>query len=254
MTTTATFTTNSSLSQTNITSCSHINGLNFPTGYGRIPLFNNNLAIQYYVNAARNAELLMAARLNSASLNYTSQNVVSSAGYLNNPYSVASHSMNNSSSTDIDLLSRSSNSTPVVTASMSPPTSSENPQGFWDLNRPANDPSDEMTSSNPKMGETPNTESESTEENVREIMIVNTVLSFLKSESFRKDHSVIASVVKFFSLEEIMDCREELYRKTGCKRYQYRPPADPASTNEKSTHCVSSIISRCVELEKNPLI
>ena len=82
-------------------------------------------------------------------------------------------------------------------------------------------------------------------------MIVNTVLSFLKSESFRKDkHSVIASVVKFFSLEEIMDCREELYRKTGCKRYQYRPPADPASTNEKSTHCVSSIISKCIELEK----
>ena len=70
MTTTATFNTKSSLSLTNITICSHINGLNFPTGYGQIPLFNSNLAIQNYVNA-RNAELLMAAKLNSASLNYT---------------------------------------------------------------------------------------------------------------------------------------------------------------------------------------
>ena len=267
MTTASQYTSNS-LSPVNASSYPNINGLNFPAGYGQIPLFNSNLAIQNYVNA-RNAELLMAARLNSASLNYSAQGVVSSTGCLNNPISGASLPFN-STSTETVFSSQSAISSPSVCASMSPPASTVNPPGFWEINQPATDQMSAQinqernnlsnqsqenrsvsTSTSPN-SEVPNTENNSSENNAKEVLIINTILAFIKSESFRKDkHAVIESVVKNFSFEEIMICREELYRKSGCKRYQYRPPPDPASTNVKASHCVSSIITKCVDLEQN---
>ena len=84
------------------------------------------------------------------------------------------------------------------------------------------------------------------------VMIINTILSCIKSELFRKDQrSVMELIVWNFSLEEIKIAREQLFRASGSvnQKYIYKPPNDPASTNQISEHCVFSIMAKLNELD-----
>lgn len=115
--------------------------------------------------------------------------------------------------------------------------------------------------SNPQSGQTTPAASEinnsnpsaaaSTSVNDGESIIINTALSFIKSQMLRYDQkTVIENTSTNFTLEEIMDARKSLYRATSCKKYTYRPPADPATTQAKANHCVASIVSKITQLEK----
>ena len=81
-------------------------------------------------------------------------------------------------------------------------------------------------------------------------IIVNTCLSFIYSERMRQSSpTVVEEVSKLFTLDEIKDAREALYRGSGVGRYMYKPPNHPATPKQISDHCVSSIIAKLNELD-----
>ena len=87
------------------------------------------------------------------------------------------------------------------------------------------------------------------------IVIENSCLSFIRSQMFRvsKD-DVITSTSVNFGLQEIKDAREALYRKTGTKVYKYVGPKDPSTQDQRSKFCVSSIIQKIEDLNKNKVV
>ena len=83
-----------------------------------------------------------------------------------------------------------------------------------------------------------------------DINIVNGTLCFINSQLQRLDQdSVIKSISKNFSLEEIKAARELLFKSTGTKAYNYRPPNEPCTLSDKSSHCVASIIHKIKDLD-----
>ena len=81
-------------------------------------------------------------------------------------------------------------------------------------------------------------------------IVVNACLAFIKSEMSRRDNqSVIEAVSRHFTLEDIKSALEALFGGAGVGRYSYRPPNDPCTSYEKSSHCVKSIIAKFNELK-----
>ena len=54
-----------------------------------------------------------------------------------------------------------------------------------------------------------------------------------------------------FGLDELKAAREVLHRNTGTKSYTYKGPHDPATSHQKASYCVASIIQKIEELDRN---
>ena len=68
----------------------------------------------------------------------------------------------------------------------------------------------------------------------------------------RNDHDyVLKHGGRDFTIDELKDARECLYRSTGTTRYTYKGPNEPASPTQRKSFCIASIISKISDLEKN---
>ena len=84
------------------------------------------------------------------------------------------------------------------------------------------------------------------------VTIENPCLAFIRSELFRVPQGdVIDSAVVSFGIDELKQAREILYKKTGTIKYTYHGPHDPATSHQKSSHCVANIINKIVDLDRN---
>ena len=107
-----------------------------------------------------------------------------------------------------------------------------------------------FTAQKPVPTSSSNGDSSNKNEDVIKVTLENACLAFTRSEMMRNDQStVIDTVSKNFSLEEIKASRELLYRNTGTRSYKYVGPHDPATTSQKSAHCVTSIVNKLKELD-----
>ena len=84
-----------------------------------------------------------------------------------------------------------------------------------------------------------------------EVIIENALLAFIRSEMLRNDKfAVVHSVVSHFTLDEMKIARELLYRQTGTIRYTFRGLDNPATSNQRSTHCAESIVEKFKDLDR----
>ena len=99
-------------------------------------------------------------------------------------------------------------------------------------------------------GAVPRRESTARSSPVSPTIVVNACLTFIYSEKQRKNqHSILESVSKNFTLNEIKSAREALFRGSGVTHYRYQPPHNPATAQQTAAHCVGSIISKLNELD-----
>ena len=83
------------------------------------------------------------------------------------------------------------------------------------------------------------------------VSIENACLAYIRSATLRNDsQSVITMVSKNFSLDEMKVSREMLFRKTGTLSYRYVGPHEPATSQDKSTHLATSIVTKIKELDR----
>ena len=226
------------------------NGYVLPPGYSQVTLFNPS---QNYTRSTENL-LAVASMIPQTLVNLNNSNMTTSvnstfttsSGYYSSQ--LANSSAQNVISNQVlnENLSSHNISLRNGDASMinerSPPTNHiqcETETSHYSNTSPTLSPSVREENTVP----TSNTETP------KQFTFINTVLAFMKSEAARKDqHAVIENVITNFTLEELLDCRKQLFLASGCKKYQYRPPNDPATTHEKAKHCVRSIISKCEDL------
>ena len=242
---------------------SYPNGFILPSNYGQVPVFHPNYSLQNLVSS--NTPIPSNLPLNSI---YSGG--LNNANYFSNPTGFPPNSTCTFTTTTSTANISDLNQPPVSAGTISDCESmqsvrhlynqtnaclnSEVPMNEGSNNVVTDENSNSQNSHDRSHVSNDNTRVEPTapannNENGKKITFINTVLSYMKSESMRKDqHSIIDNVIKFFTLEELLHCRKQLFLITGCKKYTYRPPNDPATTDEKAKHCIRSIISKCEDL------
>lgn len=82
-------------------------------------------------------------------------------------------------------------------------------------------------------------------------IIYNACLSYMRSLLLRNNHQdVINNTVINFTLDELNDARELLYRQSGTTKYRATSLHDPATAHARSSHCAESIVNKISDLEK----
>ena len=176
--------------------------------------------------------------------------------YLNTPASHLSHpcgdsctvciSSDISDTTPSTYIQLSETTIPVTTATSKPPKTSAKSAGL---------PPPPYSKEKPK----PKTRQPSSQKSTTpaatpvkvSVSLINTCLTFIRSEMFRKvDKVIIESTAESFGYEEIRAARKELFIHVDVnKQYQFHELKNPPSYIQNLYHCVASIIAKFREIE-----
>ena len=223
-----------------------------PSGYVFPPGYNQASAYNPVQNYARSTENLLAAanllpqtlvNLNNGNLTTTvNSTTTSSAGYNTSQLTeavVRNILVNHLNNEDLNKV----NCSEMSEMSEHAPSKNETAQTSSQISSVSQSP----PSTSPAHDGSSEAEGILTED----VVIVNTVLSYMQSQLHRVDrNAVIELTAKHFTLEEIKDARKCLYFKTGCKKYTYKGVNNPSTTQQQVMHCIASIIAKMDQLKK----